>query len=111
LHGVGLAPVTAANPATAGEVVVLFATGLGTVSNNPGTGNAAGSNPASQMPVNPTVTIGGVQGSVQFAGLAPGFVGLYQINVQLPNNVASGSQDVVVQFNGQSSKSVKIPIR
>jgi len=42
------------------------------------------------MQATPTVRIGGTAVTVQYAGLAPGFFGLYQINVGLPQNLASG---------------------
>ena len=111
LHGIGLAPVTQANPAATGETVVVFATGLGPVSNTPSTGAAAGSNPTSESPVKPIVTVGGVSATVDFSGLAPGFVGLFQVNIELAPNTPSGSQDVVIQIGNQSSKPVKISIR
>ena len=38
----------------------------------------------------PTATVGGVAAFVGFAGLAPGFIGLYQVNVQVPQGVAAG---------------------
>jgi uncharacterized protein (TIGR03437 family) len=48
-------------------------------------------------------TLGGVPCEVQFAGLAPGFAGLYQVNFRVPVGAASGSQDVVVIANGVPS--------
>src|SRR5262249_6616092 len=41
--------------------------------------------------VNPTVTIGGVKAEVGFSGLAPGFVGLWQLNVKIPGNAPTGN--------------------
>jgi uncharacterized protein (TIGR03437 family) len=39
----------------------------------------------------PSVRIGGISVAVSFAGLAPGFAGLYQVNVQVPTNAPSGN--------------------
>ena len=44
----------------------------------------------------PTVTIGGAGATVDFAGLAPGFVGLYQFNFVVPN-VPDGDQPVTIR--------------
>ena len=44
----------------------------------------------SRAAVEPTIDIGGVKGIVEFAGLTPGFIGLYQINVRLPGFVPTG---------------------
>jgi uncharacterized protein (TIGR03437 family) len=77
-------------PAKAGDFLSIYCTGLGDVTNRPGVGNPAGSSPLSQTIATPSVTIGGVQAPVQFSGLAPGFVGLYQVNVQVPAGVTVG---------------------
>lgn len=103
--------VTATNPAFRGEVVVIYATGLGSVTFPPATGAATLSDPPSVSTPLPIVTVGGVTAPVIFSGLAPGFVGLYQVRVQVPPNAPSGSQDVVIQAGGRSSNSVKIAIQ
>jgi uncharacterized protein (TIGR03437 family) len=109
--------VTPANPATKGEVVVVFATGLGTVSPDPGPGNPASAMPLSFTTTTPTATVGGLTAVVQFSGLAPGFVGLNQVNLQVPANAASGDQDLVIasQVAGTArpvgSPAVKISIQ
>ena len=108
LHGVGNQPITATSPAAKGEVVVIYATGLGAVSPTPADGAAAG---ASQTAAKTTVSIGGIAGSVQYAGMAPGLVGLYQVNVEIPASVASGSVPVVITINGQSSKTVTMAVQ
>ncbi len=52
----------------------------------------------------PVVTIGGVNARVDFAGLTPGFAGLYQINANVPPGVPSGnSVPLVISSAGQSS--------
>jgi uncharacterized protein (TIGR03437 family) len=49
----------------------------------------------------PTVSIASLSAKVSFAGLAPGFVGLYQINVQAPANLPTGNQPVqITTFGG-----------
>ncbi len=57
------------------------------------------------------MTVGGQQATVLFSGLAPGFVGLNQLNVQLPANVASGSQDLIVAVGTAASNTAKIQIQ
>jgi len=70
--------VDASNPATAGTYILIYCTGLGAVTNQPLTGSIALSDPLSWTVAVPTITIGGVKAGLQFWGLAPGFVGLYQ---------------------------------
>jgi uncharacterized protein YjdB len=51
----------------------------------------------------PTITIGGYTAKVLYVGLAPGFAGLYQVNVQVPPNILTGNQPISIQVNGASS--------
>jgi uncharacterized protein (TIGR03437 family) len=48
---------------------------------------------------------------VSFSGLAPGFVGLYQINAEVPAGLTAGNQPVVVMLAGASSNSVLLPVQ
>jgi minor extracellular serine protease Vpr len=104
--------VDSSNPATAGSsVVLIYCTGLGAVTNQPATGAPSPSNPLAWS-TTPTVTIGGVPADVSFSGLAPGFVGLYQVNAQVPAGSATGSAvPVVVSIGGVESNTVTIAVR
>jgi uncharacterized protein (TIGR03437 family) len=60
----------------------------------------------------PPVTIGGRTAQVQFSGLAPGFVGVWQINALAPADVAPGNAvDLVVTASGQTSNTVTIAVQ
>jgi len=77
-------------PAKAGDLLVIYATGLGAVDFPAVTG----SNSADHLRTAttwPTVLIGGKSAKVDFAGLTPQFVGVYQINVEVPSDVPTGS--------------------
>jgi uncharacterized protein (TIGR03437 family) len=109
------APVGAfanARPALRGEFISIYCNGLGAVNNPAGSGRPANSNPLSNTISTPTVQIGGVTAPVIFSGLAPGFAGLYQVNVQVPAAVSTGSQvPVVLSTNGVSSNTVTMAIQ
>jgi uncharacterized protein (TIGR03437 family) len=100
------------DPANIGDYLVIYLTGLGLATVN-GAANGAtlptGQNPPAdgsvlyETPTLPTVTIGGVQATVQFSGLVPGFAGECQVNVQVPAGVASGGNvPVVITMAGAS---------
>jgi uncharacterized protein (TIGR03437 family) len=99
-------------PATAGDTVVIYCTGLGGVNPPIDAGAAAPSSPLS-MTANPvTVAIGGLPAQVSFSGLTPGSAGLYQVNAVVPAGVAPGDQVPVVLFvAGQPSPSVTMAVR
>ena len=59
----------------------------------------------------PLVNIGGIPAQVSFSGLAPGFVGLYQVNVQVPMGVPSGVQEVEIIINGVPGNTVTIAVQ
>jgi adhesin/invasin len=90
-------------PAGAGDYLVMYALGLGAVTPNLAIGNGTPSSPYEYAVAPVTVTIGGVPATVLFAGLTPGYVGLYQVNVMMPSGVAPGSQvPVTVSVAGKS---------
>jgi uncharacterized protein (TIGR03437 family) len=104
--------VDAHSPAHAGDYLQIYTTGLGAVTNTPQTGVQAAANPLSRLIGNLTATIGGVPAFVTFAGLAPGFVGLYQVNVQVPQGVAAGDAVPVMLSTGAAvSNGVTISVR
>ena len=97
-------------PASRGEFISIFCTGLGPVNNTPATGAPAPD--ASSTLIGPvTVTIDGLPATVSFAGLAPGFVGLYQVNAQVPANATVGSAVTVKLFAGADSNTVTIAVQ
>ena len=104
--------ITAANPAKPGDVLIIFMTGIGGVRNPPATGAASSASPLARARVTPAVTVGGEGTQVIFAGLAPFFVGLGQVNIQLPESlVTTGStMPLVIDFEGSRNPPVNLPV-
>jgi uncharacterized protein (TIGR03437 family) len=116
-HGADYSLVTIENPAAAGETIIGYATGLPTASPYVAPGEAAPSVPLSSLPT-PSVNLLGHsidqiglsinyniwlpysysigQSPVPFMGLAPGAVGVYQINFVVPNGIPSGTATIVI---------------
>ena len=104
--------IPGSRPARPGEFIEIYCTGLGAVSNQPATGAAAQASPLSRTSTTPTVTIGGVFAQVDFSGLAPGAVGLYQVNVQVPGGAPVGDAvAVVISIGGATSNTVTIAVQ
>jgi uncharacterized protein (TIGR03437 family) len=96
------------NPVQPGQIVQIYATGLGATEPAVETGASGNGQPTIQTV---TATIGGVNAPVTFAGAAPGFVGLDQVNAMVPNSIGTGAQPVVISVNGvQSSPNVTISV-
>ncbi len=96
------------DPVSAGGVLVLWVTGYGAVSPAVPTGRSAPLDALSFASATPTVTIGGVPATVQFSGLAPGFIGLGQLNIHVPAGVPFGD---VVPVVIQGGKPVTVTVR
>ena len=108
----GSIPGQAARPANRGEFITISCTGLGAVTNPPATGAPASANPLSMTTATPSVTIGGVPGTVSFSGLSPGFVGLNQVNVQVPGNAPTGDAvELVLTIGGVTSNTVTLAVQ
>jgi uncharacterized protein (TIGR03437 family) len=89
--------------------LTIYLTGLGPTAPSVGTGQPGPSNPVAVTLTQPTVTLGGVNLSVLFSGLAPGLVGVDQINVSVPFTVPEGMS--VPLAITQGSVSTTIPER
>jgi uncharacterized protein (TIGR03437 family) len=100
-------------PARRGEVVEIYATGLGRVTNPPALGEASPASPLSATVATPNVLIGGVAAEVMFSGLAPNLVGLYQINARIsPLSQTGDFVPVTVRIGpeGRESNTVTIAV-
>jgi uncharacterized protein (TIGR03437 family) len=91
LNGVTNVLVTSSAPLHAGDYVSLYLTGLGSTTN-------------------PTVTVGGEPCPVTYAGAAPGFPGLNQINCRIPAIAASTAAPVYVTAAGRTSNEVTLDV-
>jgi uncharacterized protein (TIGR03437 family) len=99
-------------PVTAGNVLGIFATGLGVVDQNVPDAAGAPGNPLANTTTSPTVTVGGLPATVTFSGLSPGFVGLYQIDAIVPPGVTPGNQvPVVLSIAGQTGPASTIAVK
>lgn len=100
--GTGL--TTRDRPVGQDEYLEIYATGLGPL-------ESAGSN-LRRTVLAPRVFIGGREATeLNYSGLAPGFLGLYQINARVPPGVPSGWQSLFVEIGGQRSNEVRVRVR
>ncbi len=107
-------PNLGTNPAKRGSVIQIFATGAGETDPPllPGEPAPASGDPLVLTQVQPTVTIGGLPARVLFSGLAPGFVGLWQINAEVPQDVAPGpAVPLSIIAGGVASNTVTIAVQ
>lgn len=108
IHRDGVTPVSTGNPAYPGEEVVFYGTGLGPVTPPLGTGEASTGNKTVDTP---TVKIDGLPAAVVFSGLSPGYVGLYQVNVVVPELARTNAADpVLLSLDGTPANPVTIPV-
>ena len=105
------AQVNAAAPARGGESLILYLTGLGQVDGPIASGSAAPVTPLLRVAVPVEVAIGDVTIPASFAGLSPGFVGLYQVNVVVPMDLPAKVYTLRVSTIGSTSTPVNIQVQ
>lgn len=99
------APVNAANGASPGDTIVLYLTGLGRTQPNPSPGTGLGMAAPIANAGELSVLLNGAaldSDLIKYAGLTPGFAGLYQINFLLPMNTPA-NPNIQISIAGQSS--------
>ena len=98
----GSIPGVNTRPAKAGDILILFAEGLGPTAEPYPDGQVLTAAYPVAGPSRFTIYFGGVPATPQFVGLT--FAGVYQINVQVPNAVPTGLQSVVLKTGIQTSQ-------
>lgn len=95
---------SAANPAAAGSTVQVFGTGLGAIDTNLALGDYHPTATLTRTTAAVSVTVGGQDAEVLFAGGAPGLPGgVYQVNFRIPDGTAAGAQPIALTVGGQST--------
>ena len=102
--------VNETSPARPGEFVIFYLAGLGETDNAVATGAASPSNPLARPLAAVTVMLNGVNVPVAFAGLTPGLVGLYQINLQVPAGTPNGDLPLIVSQPGATSNTAILAV-
>jgi uncharacterized protein (TIGR03437 family) len=101
--------VSASASALPGEYLSIYLTGLGRVNSGILAGQPAPSGPLANALAPVQVQFGGTLVNPYFAGLAPGFAGLYQVVFQVPP-VADGNYSVKIAARGVASNAISVPV-
>jgi uncharacterized protein (TIGR03437 family) len=105
----------ATNPVVRGQYITLFGTGQGFVANAPPDGLASTGPVPTAM--NPQILLGSPPNSayvpdtnIQYSGLAPSLVGVWQINFQVPMTAQAGNDvPIIVLMNSVPSNNPSVP--
>ena len=103
--------VGAANAAKAGDVILVYCTGLGATSASLATGTLVPATTIANTTAAVTATIGGKPATVTYAIAAPGFAGLYQVALTVPSGLTGSSAAIVLTQGGVLSNSVPIAVQ
>jgi len=101
--------VGGAAPATPGETIAIYGTGMG-VTNPAQIPGQIPTDPANLATL-PTVTIGGTTATVSSAGIVAGNVGVYRVTVQVPADATTGDLPVIVRVGNANSAAANLPVR
>jgi uncharacterized protein (TIGR03437 family) len=93
------------------QILTIYLTGQGHTAPDWPTGRAAAANPLIYAPAPARVLIGGVEANIVFLGLAPGLVGVTQLNVAPVWETPLGDQPLVVEIGGFTSNTAVVTIR
>lgn len=99
----GTFPGVTTVPAKPGETITLWGTGFGPTTPAAPVGSLVPATPTYNLSTLPTVTLNNSAVTVVGAALAPGAVGLYQVNIQIPGSMADGDFPVQATIGGVTS--------
>jgi len=98
-------------PAAPNEFLTLYMSGLGATDIPVASGEPSPSKPLANVLDTPTLTLNGTKVPLLFAGLTPGLVGLYQINIQVPDGLPDGNYEIAVAQSGVVSNTTLLPVK
>jgi len=99
------------NPAPAGSTIIAYLTGSGPVSPAATDGVAAPLTSLVYATASHSAAIGSTTATVSFVGLAPGWVGLVQVNLVVPPGLAAGTYPLTISIDGQTSNAGNISVQ
>jgi uncharacterized protein (TIGR03437 family) len=102
-------PISVASPAHPGDAITIFLEGMGATTPLAASGYAAAAD--ADVKFMPNVIIGGQTAEVSYAGLTPGLIGIYQIDLRIPPDVTPGDLSIAVIQAGVTSNPAIIPVR
>ena len=113
IGGMAFNPASAgpATPLSSGQTLTIYCTGLGAISQPLNPASAAGSTPISAVN-SVSVSIGGQNMPVTFAGLVPGYPGVYEVTGTVPSGLSSGTGvPVTITVAGQTSAAINVSVQ
>lgn len=100
--------VSSTSPAIPGETLAIYLAGMGPTNTQVPSGQPTPSTQLDLVSTQPTVTVGGQNAAIAFAGLVPGGIGLYQINFVVPPGSPSGTLPLIVTQNSVASNTAQL---
>ena len=101
--------INAKAPARSGETAIAYLSGLGAPDSAVSSGAASPTDNLARPAVLPTLTVDGKDAKIEFVGLTPGLVGLYQMNFVVPGGITSANPTMIVSQSGITSSPVLLP--
>jgi uncharacterized protein (TIGR03437 family) len=102
---------TSENPVARGDVLTVYMTGQGNVTPEIATGRLAPRFPLILAPSETRARIGGVEAKIDFVGLTPGLLGVFQVNLRPVFETPLGDQPVVISVAGFDSNAATVTVR
>ena len=99
------------NPALAGTPIIAYLTGTGPVTPAASTGVPAPLDSLSYVTLPYNAQLWPNPAAIAFAGLAPGYVGLTQMNVSIPPGLATGTYPLTLTVNGQAANTANVSVK
>jgi uncharacterized protein (TIGR03437 family) len=101
----------AENPAGRASALTVYLTGQGVITPSLSSGAAATSRPLVRCPLPTKAWIGGAVAPLQFVGMAPGLVGVLQVNLIVPQGAPEGETQLLFNIDGWTSNFAGVTIR